>query len=79
MDDEPKLTLTEALAMMERVWDEVERTILEHVRAEVIAEGFNEADVGLVIEKTARRLREGRPARLETARQMLEAGATNLQ
>jgi hypothetical protein len=70
--DDELLTLEQALAMMPPLWEAIERTILEHVAAEVIAAGFAEADVRLAIEQRARLLRESRPGRLETAKQMLE-------
>jgi hypothetical protein len=79
MIDDELYTLDEVLAMMVRVWDAVENSVLEHVAAETIAQGFDAAAVRFVIEEHARLLREGRPARLETARQMLEARALNLQ
>lgn len=79
IEDEPRMTAAEALAMMARVWDAFEQSILEHVRNEVIAEGFDEADVALVIEKYRRWFRERRPARIATAHEMLTAGATSLQ
>jgi hypothetical protein len=79
IDDEAKLTLDEALAMMPPLWEAFERTILEQVAADAVAAGFNEDDVRREIETRARLLREGRPARLETAKQMLEAHASSLQ
>lgn len=78
LDDE-LMTLDECLAMMARVWAAIEHSVFEHVAAEAIAQGFDEADVKLVIERLACVLRDSRPARLETARQMLEARALNLQ
>jgi hypothetical protein len=73
--DDELLTLEEALALMERVWAAFERSVLEHVAADAIAQGFDAADVRLVIEGRARALREGRAARLETAAAMLKAHA----
>ena len=79
MIDDERYTAAECLAMMARVWDAFEQSILDHARAETVAAGFNENDVRLVIERLAQGLRERRPARIETARQMLEARATSLQ
>ncbi len=78
-DDAPLLTAEQALALMARVWDAFERSVLDHAAAETVAAGFAEDDVHCVIERLARGLRERRPARLETARQMLEARQTSLQ
>lgn len=79
MSDDELFTLNECLAMMARVWDAFEHSALEQAAADARAQGFPEADVRRVLEETARLLRAGRPARLETARQMLEARATSLQ
>jgi hypothetical protein len=78
-DAGPGLTLQEALALMPPVWDAIERTVLEHVAAECIAQGFSPPAVRFLIEEYARALAGGRQQRLETARQMLEARATSLQ
>jgi hypothetical protein len=63
---------------MLRVWDAIEHSALEHAVAEAIAHGFNEDDVRRAIETRVHTLAAGRSRRLETARRMLEAGATNL-
>ena len=78
-DPEPLLTIDECLVLIGRTWDEIERAVLEQAAAETIAEGFNADDVWRVIEKRWRLLRESRRARLETAKQMLEARALRLQ
>jgi hypothetical protein len=74
-----RITLDEALAMMTPIWESIEKSILEQAAADAIAQGFNETDVRRVIETHETMLREGRPARLETAKQMLLAGATSVQ
>lgn len=60
-------------------WDFIEKTIVEQVAASAVAEGFDAAAVQFVIDEHARSLRNSRADRLETLRQMLESGATNLQ
>jgi hypothetical protein len=79
IDDEPLLTLDECLAVIERGWDVIEQSVLEHVAAEAVAAGFAAPDVELVVKQYGRLLREGRAARLATAKQMLEAHATSFQ
>jgi hypothetical protein len=73
------MTLEEALALMPPLWEAIERSILEHVAADIIAAGFNEDDVRHEIEKVARLLRQGHTERLETAAAMLKCGAIRLQ
>jgi hypothetical protein len=77
--DDELLTLEQALAMMARVWAAFERTVLEQVAVDAVDAGFNEDDVRHVIKTYERKLCEIRPGRLETARMMLEAGASRLQ
>ena len=80
IDDEgTHLTAAEASKFMGQVWDAIMRVTLEQAAAEAVAAGFNEDDVRREIEVKARLLREQRAARLETARQMLEARATQIQ
>lgn len=78
-DAELLLTIDECLVLIGRLWDEIEHTVLDQAAADAIKAGFDEAGVRVVIEERARRLRETRQGRLETARQMLEARATSLQ
>jgi len=78
-DETPMLTLNEAVAVIERGWDVIEQSVLEHVAAEAVAAGFAAADVELIIAQYKRLLVEGRVARVQTARQMLAAHATNIQ
>jgi hypothetical protein len=79
IDHEPLLTLDECLALMPPLWDAFERSVLEHVAAECVAQGFSPPAVRFLIDEYARLLAVNRPQRLETARQMLEARATALQ
>jgi hypothetical protein len=72
-DGDELLTMDQCLALMGRVWDLVERSALEEVAADAVAAGIPEADVAAMIGERAAALRESRPARLETARAMLEA------
>ena len=71
--------MDECLEMMDRIWDLVERSVLEEVAAGAIAHGFNADDVCREIETYAHKLAALRADRLATARLMLEAGATSLQ
>jgi hypothetical protein len=73
------MTLEECLAMMPPIWAEIERTVLEHVAAQAIADGFDQDAVRHVIENLAHQLRAGHANRLETAAAMLRARATSLQ
>jgi hypothetical protein len=77
--DDETLSIEQVCVAMQQTWPAIERAILETVAADAIAAGFDEADIKRVVEARARLLREGRGARIETARLMLEAGATNLQ
>jgi hypothetical protein len=77
-DDEPLLTLEQALALMVQAWEAFERSIFEHVEAEAIAQGFSPPAVRFFVEEYARMLAARRPRQLETARAMLEAHALNL-
>jgi hypothetical protein len=74
-----KLTADEASKLMGRVWDTIMRVVLEQAAVEAVAAGFNEDDVRREIEARAQLLREGRAARLKTARLMLEAGVRTFQ
>jgi len=70
------MTLEEALGLMQPIWAEIERTVLEHVAAQAIADGFDQDAVRHVIENLAHQLREGHVNRLETAAAMLRARAS---
>jgi hypothetical protein len=61
------------------VADEILRIVLEKVAADLVAKGFDPGCVRFMIDERAELLRAGRPARAETLRQMLAAGATSLQ
>jgi hypothetical protein len=73
--DDELLTLDECLEIIGRAWGAIETSVLEHVARDALAQGFNAADVRLVIEERARVLRESRADRLETAAAMLKAHA----
>jgi hypothetical protein len=75
IDDDELLTLDECLEIIGRAWGAIETSVLEQVAADAIAQGFDAADVRLVIEERARVLRDGHADRLETAAAMLKAHA----
>jgi hypothetical protein len=78
-DGDKMLTIDECLAMMPPLWETIERSILEHIEREAVANGANAVVVRFLVEEYARALAAGRPWRLETARQMLESRATSVQ
>jgi hypothetical protein len=66
--------------MVERALDLIERTIVEEVVRDCVADGIPEEEVRRAVERRLwPLLREGRTARLATAKQMLAARATSVQ
>jgi hypothetical protein len=72
-DELDLLTMDEALTRIKQGFDEFEALALKVMADAFVKAGHAEADARCMVEKQTRLWRESQPARLETARLMLEA------